>query len=58
MPVITYRNVIEFTFSAFSLRANHDRYYYKIITGVQITNRLIRKAKASIAQSSLAAPTG
>ena len=58
MPVITHRNVIEFTFSAFSLRANHDRYYYKIITGVQITNRLIRKAKALIAQSSLAAPAG
>ena len=58
MPVITHRNVIEFTFSAFSLRANHDRYYYKIITGVQITNRLICKAKALIAQSSLAAPAG
>ena len=58
MPVITDRNPIEFGFSAFSLRANHDRYYYKIITGVQITNGLIRKAKAFVNQSALISAAG
>lgn len=58
MPVITDRNPIEFGFSAFSLRANHDRYYYKIITGVQITNGLIRKAKAFVNQPALISAAG
>jgi hypothetical protein len=58
MPVITDRNLIEFGFSAFSLRANHDRYYYKIVTGVQITNGLIRKAKAFVSQPALTSAAG
>lgn len=58
MPVITDRNLIEFGFSAFSLRANHDRYYYKIITGVQVTNGLIRKAKAFVDQPALTSAAG
>ena len=58
MPVITNRNLIEFGFSAFSLRANHDRYYYKIITGVQVTNGLIRKAKAFVEQPALTSAAG
>ena len=58
MPVITDRNPIEFGFGAFSLRANHDRYYYKIITGVQITNGLIRKAKAFVNQPALISAAG
>ena len=58
MPVILDRNPIEFGFSALSLRSNHDRYYYKIITGVQITNGLIRKAKAFVNQPELRAVVG
>jgi DNA mismatch repair ATPase MutS len=58
MPVITDRNLIEFGFSAFSLRANHDRYYYKVITGVQVTNGLIRKAKAFVNQPTLTSAAG
>lgn len=58
MPVITDRNPIEFGLSALSLRSNHDRYYYKIITGVQITNGLIRKAKAFVNQSALTSAVG
>jgi DNA mismatch repair ATPase MutS len=58
MPVIMDRNPIEFGFSALSLRTNHDRYYYKIITGVQITNGLIRTAKAFVNQPTLTSAVG
>ena len=58
MPVIMDRNPVEFGFSALSLRTNHDRYYYKIITGVQITNGLIRTAKAFVNQPTLTSAVG
>jgi len=58
MPVIMDRNPMEFGFSAISLRSNHDRYYYKIITGVQITNGLIRRVKVFVNQPTLASAAG
>lgn len=50
MPAVTQKNFVEFSLSAFSLWSSHDRYYFRIAFGVQVTSRLVRKAKELVDQ--------
>jgi DNA mismatch repair protein MutS len=58
MPAVTENNLIEFSLNAFSLWSSHNRYYFRISFGVQVTSRLVRKAKVLIDQASLANVVG
>ena len=58
MPAVTQNNLIEFSLNAFSLWSSHDRYYFRIAFGVQVTSRLVSKVKELVDQPQLAPAAG
>ena len=58
MPAVTQNNLIEFSLNAFSLWSSHDRYYFRIAFGVQVTSRLVSKVKELVDQPQLASAAG
>jgi DNA mismatch repair protein MutS len=58
LPIVTAANPLEFAFGAFSLRANHGRYYGNIVRGVQNTCALLKALRQLLAQAGLTAPPG
>jgi len=50
LPMVTANNFLEFGMGAFSLWMNHDRYYLRIINGVQFTCTVIQALRKFIVQ--------
>lgn len=58
LPCVAHENALEFGFGAFSLWANHNRYYFSIVHGVQFTCGLIQALRLFIDQAELVSPAG
>ena len=58
MPIVIYENPVEFTFSAFSLWANHSSHYLGITRGVQIACRLVRGLREFVSPTELSSSVG
>jgi DNA mismatch repair protein MutS len=58
LPSVEHENVLEFGLGALSLWANHDRYYFAIVYGVQISCKLINALRRFSRQLELASPVG
>lgn len=56
-PIVRDHNLVEFTFGAFSL-ANDDRFYIRIVRGVELTHRLLRALRQFVGNAHLASPAG
>lgn len=58
LPMVIHENLLEFSLGAFALWANHKRYYFNIVSGVQVTCGMIRALRSFVAQVELASPVG
>ena len=58
LPMVTQANPLEFTLGAISLRATHNRHYFRLALGVQTTCALIRALRVFLEQQPLSAAAG
>mgnify|MGYP002633661888 CR=1 FL=1 len=58
LPIVTQHNLLEFSIGALSLRASHDRHYFRIRLGVQVTCTLIQELRRFVGRAELASPVG
>ena len=58
LPIVTQNNVVEFSLGALSLRSTHNRHYFRIRLGVQVTCTLIRVLREFVDQTELESPVG
>jgi DNA mismatch repair ATPase MutS len=57
-PVVTYENWLQFGLGTFAMWANHDRFFFKIEHGVQVTCGMIRTLRRFVDQEELTSPVG
>lgn len=58
IPIITHKNVVEFSIAVFAMWADHEKHRYAITRGVQVICGMIQKLSAFVEQPELATPAG
>ncbi len=58
LPIVTQQNLLEYSIGALTLRASHNRHYFRIRLGVQVSCELIQELRQFVNQTELASLRG